>query len=28
MIPPILRRWLWENLGIDVYDWEDEEIRF
>jgi len=28
MIPPALRHWLWENFGIDVYEWQDDEVRF
>jgi len=28
MIPPALRHWLWENFGIDIYEWQDDEVRF
>ena len=25
---PALRHWIWTNFGWDVYDWDDEELRF
>lgn len=28
MIPPGLRQWLWSNLGIDIYEWGDGDVRF
>lgn len=23
-----LRQWLFDNLGFDLYDWSDDDIRF
>jgi hypothetical protein len=23
-----LRQWIWLNLGFDVYDWDEGELRF
>lgn len=28
MLSPGLRHWLWTELGIDVYEWGEDEIRF
>jgi len=27
-VNPALRHWLFTNFGWDIYDWDDEEIRF
>lgn len=24
----ILRHWLWENFGWEIYDWAEDDIRF
>lgn len=23
-----LRRWLWTNLGFELYDWAEDDVRF
>jgi hypothetical protein len=28
MISAQLRSWLWANFGWDIYDWDDDDIRF
>lgn len=26
--PAALRHWLWDNFGWELYDWNDDDIRF
>lgn len=27
-LTPGLRQWLWVQFGWDIYEWEDDELRF